>query len=92
MTSTAQLSICVSPHTLNDCPEIILRYAVQCETREEALRFGYARTALLGLAGPPGHTGYVHPGAPPAPLFETWPTLVPKDIVDAEVRVDVEEV
>jgi hypothetical protein len=75
-----------------DCPEIVLRYAIRCATHEEAVVLITERLYALALAGPPASTGSGSGPAGPSPLFEIWPTLVPRELVDPGVRVSVVEV
>ncbi len=75
-----------------DPPEVILRFAARFEDRDSAGRL--AREAIpLGLSGPPAMGGLGRGGGGrPSELLEIWPALVPKDLVDGRVSVDVGEV
>ena len=68
--------------------EVTLRYVCRFATEQEARRL--PRLAMpLALNGPP----FIAGGAPPQDaraLLGTWPTLVPRDAVEAGVEVHVE--
>jgi hypothetical protein len=65
----------------------MLRVAARFASEEEAARF--PRVAMpLALNGPPFIGGSGSPGGPRA-LLGVWPTTVPRDLVEANVRVDV---
>lgn len=74
------------------CPEIVLRYAIRCATEAEASRLMRAKLSVLGLGTPPGQAMSMLGDRAPWPLTEIWPTLIPKDLVDGNVRVDVEAI
>jgi protein-disulfide isomerase-like protein with CxxC motif len=70
-----------------DVNEVMLRVAARFASEEEAARF--PRVAMpLALNGPPFIGGSGSPGGPRA-LLGVWPTTVPRDLVEANVRVDV---
>ncbi len=72
-------------------PEVIARLAWRCETKEEASRLG-REAGLLGLAGPPmiAGAGRARDGRP-TQLLSLTALAVPRDQVDAQVRVTVHE-
>jgi hypothetical protein len=68
--------------------EIMLRMAARGPSEADLRRFGM-EFAPLSMAGPPAVTGLTDGGRPsPRPIVDTWPTLVPRDQVKAEVTVD----
>ena len=74
-----------------DAPEVVLRYAVRCRTAQEATTLLLARMTGLSVAGPPGSAASGMGTSAPTPVSEIWPALVPKDLIDAHVRVVVED-
>jgi hypothetical protein len=66
--------------------EVMLRISVRDTDREAVARFGREIVPLV-LTGPPGATGYAGGRPKPSELFAYWPTLVPKDVVKANVTV-----
>jgi hypothetical protein len=67
--------------------EILLRFAARGPD-EDALRRLGMEFAPLSMAGPPSVTGLTDGGRPrPQPIVDTWPTLVPRSVVDPEVRI-----
>jgi hypothetical protein len=74
-----------------DTPEVVMRYAVRCATPQEAAAVLVERMRALSIAGPPGSAASGMGTSAPAPVSEIWPALVPKELVDAQVRVVVEE-
>jgi hypothetical protein len=72
-------------------PEVIGRLAWRCNDRETAGTVA-AGAGVLGLSGPPMLSGVGRGGAAkPSQLLAVEPFYVDKDLVDAQVRVDVEE-
>ncbi len=68
--------------------EVVLRVAARFATEAEAARF--PRVAMpLALNGPPFIGGGAGPTGPRA-LLGVWPTLVPRDLVEPHVRVQVQ--
>jgi hypothetical protein len=72
----------------DDANEILLRICARFATEQEARRFPRVATPL-GLNGPPFIAGGVAPPEARA-LLGTWPTLVPRALVEPAVEVDVE--
>jgi hypothetical protein len=76
-----------------EAPEIILRIAWRCDDPHTAGRIGRELVPLSLSAPPWGLTGTGRAmGGGPTELLGLWPTLVPKDAVDAGIRVDLTEV
>ena len=74
-----------------DVPEVVLRYVVRCATPQEAAAVLIERMRGLSVAGPPGSAASGMGMSAPAPVSEIWPTLVPKELIDPDVRVVVED-
>ena len=73
-------------------PEVIGRLAWRCADKETAASVARG-VGVLGLSGPPMLSGVGRGGAgKPSQLLAVEPFLVDKALVDAQVRVDVEEV
>jgi hypothetical protein len=74
-------------------PEVIGRLAWRTKDPESAARPG-REAGVLGLSGPPSisGTGRGGGGGKPTQLLAVEPFFVDKDLVDAQVRVEVEEV
>jgi hypothetical protein len=73
-------------------PECVLRVAWRCADQRTAGLVGRELVPLTLSAPPAGMTGAGRGGASATELLSIWPTLVDKQLVDAEVRVVVEEV
>jgi hypothetical protein len=73
-----------------DPPEVVLRYAVRCLSAAEAGVILNERLTGLSVGGPPGSAASGMGMAAPAPASEIWPTLVPKNLIDPNVRVAME--
>jgi hypothetical protein len=76
----------------HEAPEVIGRLAWRCADAETAAKVG-RDMGVLGLSGPPtiSGTGRTRDGKP-TQLLAVEPFLIDKALVDAQVRVDVEEV
>ena len=72
-----------------DPPEVVLRLGVRGHHREAVARFGMELAPLI-TAGPPGVTGFAGGRPKPQEVVAFWPALVPKTLVDPQVRVSVE--
>ena len=84
----------VPVHSRDACepPECVLRVAWRCEDQRTAGLVGRELVPLTLSAPPAGMTGAGRGGGGSATeLLSIWPTLVDKQLVDAEVRVVVEE-
>ncbi len=84
----------VPVHSLDACepPECVLRVAWRCEDQRTAGLVGRELVPLTLSAPPAGMTGAGRGGGGSATeLLSIWPTLIEKRLVDAEVRVVVEE-
>ena len=81
------------PAATNEPPECVLRVAWRCSEQRTAGLVGRELVPLTLSAPPAGMTGSGRGGGASATeLLEIWPTLVDKALVDAEVRVVLEEV
>ena len=72
---------------IGDPPEVLLRWAVRSDDRGQVVRFG-REVAPLVLTGPAGVAGY---GARPKPRRQLryWPALIPREMVEPLVRIEV---
>ena len=68
-----------------DPPEVVMRVAVRDARRAVVERFS-KELAPLVTSGPPGVAGYTTGRPAVREVFAYWPTLVPKDVVVAEVQ------
>ena len=66
--------------------ELMLRVSVRDARREAVERFTKEIAPLI-TSGPPGLAGYASGRSPVRPVFAYWPTLVPKELVTAQVEV-----
>jgi hypothetical protein len=66
--------------------EVLLRIAVQ-DSRAAAVERFTKEFAPLITSGPPGLAGYAAPRGAVRPVYAYWPTLVPRELVDAHVQV-----
>jgi hypothetical protein len=74
-----------------DAPEVVGRLAWRCADAESVARVGRG-VGVLGLSGPPMLSGLGRArGGKPTQLLAVEPFFVDKGLVDAQVRVDVEE-
>jgi hypothetical protein len=76
----------------DEAPECVLRVAWRCADQRTAGLVGRELVPLTLSAPPAGMTGAGRGAAGATELLSIWPTLVDKKLVDAEVRVVVEEV
>jgi hypothetical protein len=68
--------------------EVVLRVTVRDAERAAVERF-CRELAPLVTAGPPGIVGYAAGRPTPRPAFGYWPALVPRDLAESRVRLDV---
>jgi len=80
------------PPTTHEPPECVLRVAWRCGDQRTAGLVGRELVPLTLSAPPAGLTGAGRGGGSATELLSIWPTLVDKSVVDAEVRVVLEEV
>jgi hypothetical protein len=73
-------------------PECVLRVAWRCEDQRTAGLVGRELVPLTLSAPPAGFTGAGRGAGSATELLSIWPTLVDKAVVDAEVRVVLQEV
>ena len=71
----------------DDAPEVVLRVSVSDDRKAVVERFS-KEFAPLVTSGTPGVTGYTTGRPPVREVFAYWPALVPKHLVQAEVRLD----
>lgn len=77
-----------SPEQLKDLNEVVLRYSVRTESREEAMKL-VPEIAPLQLNGPPGASFFG--GRPKVrEVIGLWPALIPRDAV--QLRANILEV
>ncbi|WP_108022495.1 acyclic terpene utilization AtuA family protein [Melghirimyces profundicolus] len=70
--------------------EVYLRMAVRAKTKRDALKLNRLFPPL-SLDGPPSMGGYFG-NIPPRQLLGMWASLIPRDIVEKNVKVSVNEV
>jgi hypothetical protein len=80
------------PPTTHEPPECVLRVAWRCGDQRTAGLVGRELVPLTLSAPPAGLTGAGRGSGSATELLSIWPTLVDKSVVDAEVRVVLEEV
>jgi Acyclic terpene utilisation family protein AtuA len=80
------------PPTNAEPPECVLRVAWRCADQRTASLVGRELVPLTLSAPPAGMTGSGRGGGSATELLSIWPTLVDKALVDAEVRVVIQEV
>jgi hypothetical protein len=80
------------PPTTHEPPECVLRVAWRCADQRTAGLVGRELVPLTLSAPPAGLTGAGRGGGSATELLSIWPTLIDKSVVDAEVRVVLEEV
>jgi hypothetical protein len=81
------------PATSHEPPECTLRVAWRCADQRTAGLVGRELVPLTLSAPPAGMTGAGRgSGTSATELLSIWPTLVDKSVVDADVRVVLEEV
>ncbi len=66
--------------------EVVMRLSVADERRETVERFTKEIAPLI-TSGPAGLAGYASGRSPVRPVFAYWPTLVPKEFIEATVDV-----
>jgi hypothetical protein len=80
------------PATTHEPPECVLRAAWRCADQRTAGLVGRELVPLTLSAPPAGLTGAGRGGGSATELLSIWPTLIDKSVVDAEVRIVLEEV
>ncbi len=68
--------------------EVVLRVTVRDPDRAAVERF-CRELAPLVTAGPPGIAGYAAGRPSPRPAFGYWPALVPRELAESRVRLEV---
>ena len=68
--------------------EVVLRITVRDPERAAVERF-CRELAPLVTAGPPGIVGYASGRPTPRPAFGYWPALVPRELAESAVRLEV---
>jgi hypothetical protein len=68
--------------------EVMLRVTVRDENRAAVARF-CREFAPLVTSGPSGIAGYATGRPEPRPAYGYWPTLVPRELVESQVEVEV---
>ncbi len=69
--------------------EVVLRVTVRDPERSAVERF-CRELAPLVTAGPPGVAGYASGRPSPRPAFGYWPALLPRELAEAQTRVEVQ--
>ncbi len=70
----------------NRFAEIVLRVAVEADSREAVERFSRELMPLI-TAGPQGTTGYAEGRPRVHPMFRYWPTLIARDAVTPQIEI-----
>jgi hypothetical protein len=70
---------------------VVLRIGVRAPSAQAVARFGMELAPLV-TSGPPGVTGFAGGRPKPQEVVAYWPALLPKALVDPQVRVSVETV
>lgn len=73
-----------------DLPEVVLRLGVKSQDKEAVERFGMELAPLV-TSGPPGVTGFAGGRPKPQEVVAFWPVLIPRDEVEPQIAVTVEE-
>ena len=73
-----------------EAPEVVLRVGVRDADRARVERFGMELAPLV-TSGPPGVTGFAGGRPKPQEVVAYWPALLAREVVEAGVRVTVEE-
>ena len=68
--------------------EVVMRVGVKDRDQKKVDRFG-KEIAPLVTSGPPGVTGFAGGRPRATEVIAFWPALIPKDLVKADVRVEV---
>ena len=77
-------AIAPEPNILN---EVVLRLGVKDNDKKKVNRFGKELAPLI-TSGPPGVTGFAGGRPKATEVLGFWPTLIPKELVKTEVRVE----
>ena len=77
-------AIAPEPNILN---EVVLRLGVKDNDKNKVNRFGKELAPLI-TSGPPGVTGFAGGRPKATEVLGFWPTLIPKELVTTEVRVE----
>jgi hypothetical protein len=86
-------TVALDDDLIDAAPEVVVRLAWRCADAVTAGRIGREMVPLALSAPPWGMTGTGRGmGGSPSELMGLWPTLVPKDLVDPGVRIDVVDV
>ncbi len=71
-----------------DLPEVQLRVGVRSQDQAPVERFTREMVPLV-LTGPPSATGYAGARARVQEIMAYWPALIPRDLVESALRVEV---
>lgn len=75
-------------HEINaDLNEVVLRYAIKTETKQEALKLTPEIAPVSNLNGP-AQGCFFGGRTKPSEVFALWPTLIPRDAVKLEAHVE----
>jgi hypothetical protein len=77
----------LAPLLTDDLNEVVLRYAIMTETREEGLKLTPEVAAVSNLNGP-AQGCFFGGRSRPSEVFALWPTLIPRDIIKLETFVE----
>jgi hypothetical protein len=70
-------------------PEVVLRLGVRSRDAAKLERFGKEIAPLI-TAGPPGVTGFSGGRPRPQEVVAYWPALLPRELVERQIKVSVE--
>jgi hypothetical protein len=79
----------IFPPAAGEPPEVVLRLGVRSRDKAKLERFG-KEIAPLVTAGPPGVTGFAGGRPKPQEVVAYWPALLPREIVERQLKVSVE--
>ncbi|HZG72839.1 MAG TPA: acyclic terpene utilization AtuA family protein [Chondromyces sp.] len=74
----------------NELNEVFLRMVVKAKTKQEAAKFSRLFPPLA-LNGPPSMSGFSG-NTPPRALLGMWSTLLPREEVENQIKIEIEEV
>ena len=77
----------LAPELDADLNEVVLRYAIMTETKEEGLKLTPEVAAVSNLNGP-AQGCFFGGRTRPSEVFALWPTLIPRDAITMETHVE----
>lgn len=77
----------LAPELQADLNEVVLRYAIMTETKEEGLKLTPEVAAVSNLNGP-AQGCFFGGRTRPSEVFALWPTLIPRDAITLKTYVE----